>query len=96
MNLKACSLPACSLNTENKSESSSGLERPAGISRNSRVSRFQLPVARWGTEMKQTTKYANHTKGPTAWFLSLSECSGCSVVFQAYPSLVKVNQAMAP
>ena len=39
---------------------------------------------------------ANHTKGQTAWFLSLSECSGSSVVFQAYPSLVKTNQTMHP
>jgi len=49
--------------------------------------------------MKPTTKYANHTKGPTAWFLSHAECSGIpwfSKVFQAYPRQIKANQGRQP
>ncbi len=59
-----------------------------------RCSRSQLPVMRWDTEMKQTTHtIANHAKGPTACFLSHSECSGSAVVSQ--PRYSKPIQAYA-
>ena len=66
---------------------------PAGVSRGSHRSRFQLPLIRRGTAIKQTTEHTDHTEIPRIRFLSHSECSGSSVVpDQCIPSLSKPSQ----
>ena len=72
---------------------------PAGVSRGQRRSRFQLPFMRRGSEMKQTTEPTTR-KYQEFGFLPIPSAPGlprfATKVFQAYPSLVKANQAMRP